>query len=179
LVVAIVHLDNRRILFYLICRALHAKINFKEGFVKFRREGWTLIEIIVVLVIIGLAIRFVSPDFTASKEQALAISARNNLLAIYSAEMNYLNNNGKYCLGTGSATPACGNSLANLNFNLSLLIQDDGTYTYDCSTATTCVAKRANALLKPLITVTLNAPIQLNGANPTCVAAAGQTNWCP
>jgi prepilin-type N-terminal cleavage/methylation domain-containing protein len=145
----------------------------------FRREGVTLIEIIVVLVIIGLAVRFLLPNFTTPNEQAWAINARNNLLAIYTAQQNYNVNNGGYCLIAGT----CGDTLPDLNLHLSLSIQDDGTYTYTCPTASTCTATRANASFLPLITVTLNTPIQLNSANPspnpTCVAAVGQNGWCP
>jgi prepilin-type N-terminal cleavage/methylation domain-containing protein len=147
--------------------------------VKFQKKGVTLIEIIVVLIIIGAVLRFFTPNFTTPNEHAWAVSAQNNLLAIYSAEQNSNNENKGYCLGTGSTTPTCGNTLANLNLNLSLSIQDDGIYTYDCQTATTCVATRNNASLKPQLVMRLDTPIKLDNTNPTCTPAAGQTGWCP
>ena len=81
------------------------------------RQGFTLLELVVVLIIIAIATVFVFPNYTAPTEQALASSAQNNLLSIYTAQKNYNNNNGGYCIGL------CGNSLANLNANLLLNIQ--------------------------------------------------------
>ena len=146
----------------------------------FRREGFTLIEILVVLIIIGLALAFYFPNFTASDEKAWAINAQNNLLAIYSAEQNYNNNNnGGYCLDTGLGT--CGHSLADLNTNLSLNIQDDGAYLYDCgvTTANACTAKRTSISPPNTIVLTLTSAINLSGtgtANPQCNLT---NNWCP
>jgi type II secretory pathway pseudopilin PulG len=143
-----------------------------------RREGITLVEIIVVLVIIGLAVRFLLPNFTTPNEQAWAVSARNNLLAIYSAQLNYMNNNGSYCTITTGLTIPCGDTLSNLNLHLSLNIQDDGTYLYNCANGTfQCTATRTGTLI-PTITLTLNTLIKLDNTNPHCVAA-GHTNWCP
>jgi prepilin-type N-terminal cleavage/methylation domain-containing protein len=144
------------------------------------RQAFTIAEILVVLVIIGLVAAFWMPNFTASTEQARALSAQNNLLAIYTAEQNYNNNVGSYCLG-GAASAACAatgdgkcaNSIADINCNLSMGIQDDGTYTYACS-GTTCKATRAGGTL--LLTLNLKQPVVANGGNPSCT---GTTSWCP
>lgn len=146
----------------------------------YRRQGFTLLEIIVVLIIIAIAIAFSLPNFTVPSEQALALTAKNNLLAIYSAERNYYNNNnGNFCWdAAGNAT--CGDSLPDLNTNLALNIQDDGTYSYSCSSAAnTCTAARNAPFLNDVvITVTLTSPIQLNGGiNPAY--SGPNTNWYP
>ena len=68
----------------------------------FSRAGFSLLEIIVVLMIIGIVIGFTLPNFSTPTLQARALTAQNNLLAIYSAEQNYNNNNsppGLLCRG--------------------------------------------------------------------------------
>lgn len=134
------------------------------------KAGLTLMEIIIVVIIIGIAVAVALPNFLVPNEQARALNARNNLLAIYSAQKNYFNNNNNaYCVGV-----PCGNNLVNINSNLSLNIQDDGTYTYACA-GTLCTATRATG---GALVVTLDAPIQLTGGslNPRCTLTA---SWCP
>jgi type II secretory pathway pseudopilin PulG len=134
------------------------------------RAGVTLLEIIIVFMILGIALAIGFPNYLTSTEQARASNARSNLLAIYSAEQNYNNNNGGYCFGT------C-DTLAHINTNLSLQIQDDGTYTYACSAAAvTCTATRA-ADANTNIVLALNSAINISGnVNPQCNTT---TNWCP
>ena len=158
------------------------------------RQGFTLMEIIIVLVIIGVCVAMVSPSFTGPSEQALALTAQNNLLAIYSAQQNYNNSNGNgynnnanacpytpaagtgcWCLSNepGSAacqqttTPDtnCADSIATINCNLSLNIQDNGSYSYSC-TGTTCTATRTNVAGSPYFTLTLTSPTSMNYSNP-------------
>ena len=79
------------------------------------KQGFTLMEIIVVIIIIGLCLAFAFPNFTTPNEQSYALNAQNNLLAIYSAQQNYYNNNGSYCNNTQlpvtqlSCEESCGN----------------------------------------------------------------------
>ncbi len=140
-----------------------------------RREGFTLMEIIVVLIIIGIAVGFFFPYFTKPDEVARAANAQNNLLAIYSAEQNYNNNNG----GNGSYCTASCNTISNINTALSLNIQDDGAYGYACSLGPppTCTATRSNGPAAFSITVRLNTPIQLT-VNPTCTSTTCISDWC-
>ena len=145
-------------------------------------------EIMVVLIIAGIAAAFFLPDYTIPIEQARAANAQNNLLAIYSAQQNYNNNNGgngNYCYSAaGTASTACttgsdntcADSLAQINCNLSLNIQDDGTYTYFCAGGT-CTAQRTST--GATIVLTLNSVINLSGsgiANPQCNLS---NHWCP
>ena len=154
-------------------------------------KGYTLMEIVVVLVIIGVIAGFYFPRFTVPSEKAWAANAQNNLLAIYSAEQNYNNNNNGYCYSTSSASSACatstgdshcGDSLPAINCNLSLNIQDDGTYTYACSLSTgvyTCKATRATVSSTNIVVTLNNLAINLSGsgtANPQCNTS---NNYCP
>jgi len=139
------------------------------------RQGFTLMEMIVVLIIIAIAAVFSFPNFTTPTEQARAMNAWNNLLAIYSAEKNYLNNNGGF-----AQIPALAGTLALIDSTLSLNIQDDGTYLYECGTTTNvCTATRHNGPSAFSIAVKLTTPIQLTGGtlNPSCTPSTSQ--WCP
>lgn len=130
-------------------------------------KGMTLMEIIVVLVIVGIAAAFFFPNFNQSTQLTYSQSAEDNLLAIYSAQLNYFNNNsGVYC------NAGCGNNLTNLNNNLNLNITDS-IFNYQCTgTPFTCTATATNGT-----TWTINdAPIVLTGANrnPSCAGT-----YCP
>ena len=160
-----------------------------------RRHGFTLIEIVVVLTIIAVFAVFAFPNFNTPTEQAMALNAQNNLLAMYSAQQNFINNNPdnysslSYCLYNTAASSACatstgdsncGDTLAALNCNLSLNIQDDGTYKYDCgkSTSGACTATR-NTVSSTNIVLTLASPINLNAgasSNPQCNTS---NYYCP
>ena len=158
------------------------------------RQGFTLMEMLVVFFIIALVVGFSFPSFMLPTEMAQALNARNNLLAIYSAQMNYFNNNNSvnYCLSaTNSASPACvtvgpsdntcADNLTQINCNLSLYIQDT-LYSYACGrvgiTPNVCTATRINGPAAFSIAVNLNLPIQLNGGvNPSCTPST--SNWCP
>lgn len=156
------------------------------------KHGFTIMELIIILIIIGVAVAFCLPNFTGPTEQARALTAQNNLLAIYSAEQNYNNNkagNNNYCINTSIPTP-CDNSISDINTALSLNIQDDGSYTYICSIPAAgvfmCSATRTNPNQAIILKVILNQPININGANanyatnPVCIALSGTyTNWCP
>ena len=134
-------------------------------------KGYTLMEIVVVLTIIGVIAGFYFPSFTVPDEKAWAANAKNNLLAIYSAQQNYKNNNGSY---------ATLSALSAIDSTLSLSIQDDGTYLYDCgvTTANACTAKRSTTPSTNIV-VTLNSAINLSGsgtANPQCNTS---NYYCP
>ena len=140
-----------------------------------RRQGFTLMEMLIVLIIIGICASLFLANFNMPTEQARALNAQNNLMAIYSAQRNYYNNYGHYVQG----------NLMRMNSALSLNIQNDGTYLYSCqpNPVTYCYARRWIGQASPLeMTLTFNQPIQLNpgqlNQNPSCSAPANP-GWCP
>ena len=109
-----------------------------------RLKGFTLTELIVVMIITGALAVIAVPGINKTLQQKAGDAANNNLSAIYNAQkIYYLNNNG-YCLSTTSASPSCQTStgdsncadqLPAINCNMSLNITDN-YYNYACNAAT-------------------------------------------
>gem|GEM_PF-296414 len=78
------------------------------------KKSFTLIELIIVVVIIGILASMGLPGFNKTKERALDREARANLELIIAAEKIYRMENGRYWPIPPSAVIA-GNSTANIN----------------------------------------------------------------
>ncbi|MBF0503743.1 MAG: prepilin-type N-terminal cleavage/methylation domain-containing protein [Candidatus Omnitrophica bacterium] len=149
------------------------------------RQGMTLMEMIVVLIIVGIVAAFFFPNFFRNSQYPYSQNAKSNLLAIFPAQMHYNNDHGAYCISTTAAQPACagvsaqcGGTMAALNCNLNLNISDSVYTTYTCindasgflckaCTIGSCINTGGNTLW----TVTNN-PIVLSGnVNPNCTGS--------
>ena len=107
-------------------------------------RGYTLVEMMIVLVVVGVMISFGIPQFSRALEQARADVAGANLRAIWTAERIYWLDNRTY-LPPGGVTTSL-NVLVSLNL-LDPSILSDPYYTYlvtEADTATfTATAQRA------------------------------------
>ena len=85
-------------------------------------KGFSLIEIMVVLVIAGIVAAIAIPNLINSIEQTKAQEAKNNLLAISAAQEKYFEDHGSYYYGA--------NAIANLS--LSGVANDPFSYSCSC-----------------------------------------------
>ncbi len=108
---------------------------------QYEKRGFTLVELMVVIVIVGVLTALAIPKYTHSVSVAKERRALNNLHLIYAAETTYQKYNNVYWPPGGPLQ-----NLAAINSNLTLNILADGdTYTcrfrpspgsgYDCRAA--------------------------------------------
>lgn len=134
------------------------------------QKGFTLIEILVVLFIIGLAATFALPNFTGSVEQMKSQTAKNNLLAISAAQEKYNEDYGIYCTAVG-----CGDTSANLSVKLLLSLggaEDPFTYT--------CFAQAGDLYRCTAVDNVLTLTMDVTTANGAVVSCnLGNDSRCP
>ncbi len=68
------------------------------------KKGFTLIELMIVVVIIGILAAIAIPKFSSVKDQAEQVSCRSNLRSLGSAEAMYYGSNNVYSDVDGLAT---------------------------------------------------------------------------
>jgi len=134
------------------------------------KKAFTLLEIIVVLVILGIFATIVLPSLFNSIEQSKAQAAQHNLLSIAAAQSKYYEDtspNSTYCYN------ACANSTATTIGNLRLTIASNDTFTYTCSNAPApyqCTATDG------VTTLTLNPSATAPAAHVTCFGNANSAH---
>ena len=158
------------------------------------KKGFTLLEIIIVIIIVGLLTALALPNYFTMLYQGAANAAQNNLITIYNAQKSY------YLSPAGNGTyynSSSNNDLTNINtvFNLNIT---DPSFQYTCVTAAgpsyTCTAKN-NSDPNLVLTVTSGTPGTPNaivlpgglscasstginpGCNPSC--ASDVPSYCP
>ena len=99
-------------------------------------KGFTLLEVLVVIIIIGIVAALGLPNFLKTKESTLEREVKANLMLIRAAEKSYNMDNNSYFI---SAVLAAINS----NLKLSLPAQN-WNYKVDAGTGFTAKAQRVN-----------------------------------
>lgn len=94
------------------------------------KRSFTLIEILVTLIIIGIIAAFGVPSLYNSIKNGAEQSAQNNLITLYGAEKNYYFNQDIYCVDN------CADNLTDINSNLSLNVTDK-FFNYSCASDVT------------------------------------------
>lgn len=128
------------------------------------RRAFTLVELMVVLIIMGVVAGLAMPRYTRSVAIAKERRALNNLYMIHAAEINYRKYNGVYWPPAGPLE-----NLAAINANLVLNILADGD-TYTCrfqpspGSGFECVVTFDNGAYELTL---IEDPIQ-EGVNPCC-----------
>jgi len=123
-----------------------------------KKNGFTMAEMIVTMIIVGFLVALAWPAFITSMEQTKAQSAQTNLMAIAAGQSKYNEDYGSYCVQAG-----CGDTTANLINKLHLAILPSDPYTYRCVAAS------------PYICTAIYGPQTLT-LNPSCSPA---TSTCP
>lgn len=128
------------------------------------RRGFSLLEIMAVLVILGGAAAIAVTGLFVSIERTKAQAAKNNLLAISAAQQKYFEDYGYYCVQTG-----CGDTTANLYAGLRLDMTANDPFGYSCVAASpySCTASDGT------VTLILNP----NGGPPVSCTKGG--GYCP
>ena len=141
-----------------------------------KSKGFTLMELMVVLIVMGVIAGLAMPKYARSVESSHRKDAENQLLLVHSAQDMYASrNNNVYWGPAAGATPAL--KLADINQNLGLNILANGM-DYDCTTAGgggdnyTCTAARNGGAA---FTITVTEAVINPGANPSCAPVAS----CP
>jgi len=134
-------------------------------------KGFTLIEIITVMFIIGIITAIAIPNYTSMAEQGMAQAAKNNLMVIGNAQKNYFLNQGTYC-------STC-ETLSSINTTLSLNISDNN-YSYACILLPApegfqCTSLRTVSGIHSPSSV----GITYNPNPPTFYCLGNQTSYCP
>ncbi len=142
------------------------------------KKGFTLIELIIVLVIIGIVVAVALPSIMTSIEQTKAQTAQNNLLTIAAAESKYYEDNSSvYCTNSGSS-PNCGGSSQSLYSALGLSMTPNDNFTYLCwVSGTSYICTASDTTSGGSDTLKLNPTAQLPNHVVSCISVG--TNLCP
>jgi len=150
------------------------------------RGGFTLIELTIALIIVGVLAAVAVPTYNNIMQTVASQAQQNNLQVIYNAEKTYYLNNGAYCVSS-IADQFCGKDLLYLNTNLKLNVVDS-YYDYFCDLASdnikTLICSPSDKINHtPISNACLPASERVNNCQTICVpdctnATCGQSDGC-
>jgi general secretion pathway protein G len=128
------------------------------------KKAFTLVELMIVIVVIGILAGFGAANFSKSLGKAKARDAINNLTIIHAANMMYKARNGNNCTTDSVCATIAGINSMNGANSLNIIA---GSTTYTCANSgTTCTATGTNFT----ITANLDGAI-VQGTNPGCTGS--------
>jgi type IV pilus assembly protein PilE len=107
-----------------------------EGIVSMKMKGFTLMEVLIVIIIIGILAVLTIPSLRDPLERSRAKNAEFNLLAIYSAQKRYFLSERVYFNS---------DDVEAINQNLSIKI-DDSNFTYNITKSGSGYVARARRI---------------------------------
>jgi len=155
----------------------------------FNKKAFTLIEITVVVIIVGILACIAIGTYLSTMNQQAAIAAEHNLISIYNAQKNYYftTGNGTYCVPTTLNANLCTSlntgsfpidSASTLNLNIT-----DNYFNYACvdpngtaDNGTTFNCTATNIATPSFILTVTNAPIVLPGGTGCATTSGGNCN---
>ena len=89
------------------------------------KKSFTLVELFVVMIIVGILVALALPNYNTMKEKSLDREANSSLALIQAAEKIYKMESGSYYPSSGST-----NDITNINTNLKLSLTT-GSWSYN------------------------------------------------
>ncbi|MFA5088324.1 MAG: prepilin-type N-terminal cleavage/methylation domain-containing protein [Candidatus Omnitrophota bacterium] len=131
-------------------------------------KAFTLVEIMVVVILIGILASFAIPRYNKTVERSHKQDAETQLIAVHGA-------NNIYRAQTGSFFGTIGTNynITQINANLDLnLIANGMTYSYRRTAASTYLSTAVRNAPASVFTITVTQnPIDTTGGNPACSGA--------
>jgi prepilin-type N-terminal cleavage/methylation domain-containing protein len=109
-----------------------------------KKNGFTLIELAVTAIIIGILVLIGIPNLLTSTQRGYSLDAMRNLMAIYAAEQNYFQDHSVYYQDNISYPECDSAAIAAINTNLNLNIVSNGGTKYCCKDGV-CKAQQNNS----------------------------------
>jgi len=81
------------------CRALYIFLNRMSA----KRPGFTLVELLIIVLVVGVLAAITMPKFSAAKDKAHTSAMKSDLRNFANYEEDYASANGGYFSGNGSA----------------------------------------------------------------------------
>ncbi len=137
-----------------------------------RNTAFTMLELIVVMIILGVLVIIAVPNFNRQISRAQVQDAKNNLMAIYAAQQNLFARTGAYLR----------NPAVNVNAGLSLsVVSNDINYVCGADPADAadvgrfaCTATQVGG--NNFVMRVTNVPVVLYNLNPYAVCGAADAN---